>query len=514
MNKNTQVILSRKITIQRHPVMATLIVGRQRKDMLTLLHKFMNDPKDFSTRIRSYLEREGVWKDELTPKGKAFLSTSTYPTKEKGLYHIWYVIDDEIIGTRPIAIQRDGGFKEPKITHYLSGLGAQRSKFCVDEDCSVKQLEYNFRSVKEYAHILHSLKPTEIGRYEEKATLNLRWKIEHEKSIVHITGALKFRDFSKDKKKKYFTCNVDITLPKSEKDTKAILQDIIAFGDWDNDVKRVQVPIEGRTDKEIKIFIKESWKDKNRRTRNFGVFDDVHLKNIPLKPKSNEGKYWMEKWLLSYYRSSYRKERKAIADLKQWLSHDAIREFHLSIPTKEDVIDICQKNNEKMIFWNVAAPFDLCPFEKKLRQQNFTLLRNQSINKEEFFVRLLGRNDLLRIIYSDRYALGNALALEAILSKKECMIDVFSTKPKEKQESKLWNIQYMERNSDNHDRYWIFRTLKRDFFWKQSCSINYLKCHDECITADGNATFTPISRKDLPEYLKKHIRNLEVESNL
>jgi hypothetical protein len=204
--KELSVNLQRKVNVKRFPIIAELEFKRERSDLVSLLKSMQHSSKTMPNRLISYLKRENLWDsetDSLTKKGQEVMTTGLINMKERGLYHIWYINDDPLLGTRPLFIQRDNAFFEPNARSWKVGIDAKNSEFRVLQDkiLTVDVLNEVFdgkgrKLVKNKSQLI-SLKPEVICSSDESTSLELEWNLGFNQSLVSLKGKLEAADVNK-----------------------------------------------------------------------------------------------------------------------------------------------------------------------------------------------------------------------------------------------------------------------------------------------------------------------------
>jgi len=113
--------LNRKVNLVCLPLLGTLEVYVKRQDIVDALGKVAELP----IRLLEYLKKLALidCNKELTARGKEFLKMGLLPTLERGLFHIWFAENDQLLVKNPILIQRIDAFATKDLNQYRSYRG-------------------------------------------------------------------------------------------------------------------------------------------------------------------------------------------------------------------------------------------------------------------------------------------------------------------------------------------------------------------------------------------------------
>ncbi|MCJ8314625.1 MAG: hypothetical protein HRU38_20975 [Saccharospirillaceae bacterium] len=526
-NKNSKTFLmclTRKVNVKQYPVIATICLLQKRPDIVSLLNQSQEKDINLPIRLTSYLKKEDLLDNEyaLTDKAKEVLSSGKMPIYERGLYHIWYTENDPLLGTRPLLIQRDNAFKEPKYKELYKGLEAEHSEFSLKPSKNnEKALTVKFSGSEKSAsnrlesEDIISILPTVICAATDNKILNLTWDLSFERSNIKLEGPLNILS-GHDLKN---TSQVDFEYSGNENLSKSpeIYSSIATHlgGQWIQKTQRISVPFTLTKQHQgvLSHFILNNYPEFSMAC-NYGNFDHVNLQKLPVQPIQDEATQWHLAWLEGYLSRGFKETEVAHADQLFWIDQPALKQCNLKPLLGNNLITALSREKSPRAYWQYSAIHDLTPSLSSVTALPLTLIDKELVDINQLIKMLSMNKPCINFIYSDRYIVTKQqqLLLSVITqSINSTNISIFTD---EKHIKKLatnspnnWNIESFYKGVENHDRYWIFQAEDHITAWKCTVSLDFLTNNDESYYANGYPTFTPIVIEQLPEYLRNSLQN-------
>jgi len=517
---NLELVLEREIALKRYPVIATVKSLRRRPDIVALLEAVENKSISMPMRLSTFLKREKLIEGyALTSRGKEVQDSGLFDSNERGLYHIWYTDEDPLLGTRPILIQTDTAFFDPGVEAWIKGNDAERSDFRVEKELNVQVLESTYRgrdSVQTWNTLnVVMLNPEVICPPESSATVDLRWQPGISSSMVTLTGNLDMIEFSNHKKiNKPET--LDLSFQHPVESTALVMDDVARkiAGSWNRQSKRVvlnkdcilQFPnvIQNFRLDQLPPFELETV---------FGGFNCVFA-SLPVMPAdAADARQWQSAWLEAYHSTGYHAGRKANNDQSKWLEHPAVADINLPLVSGRALLETLSPSSA----WHVAAIEDLSPSKNKKLSLPLSLLNGDILDLESLVARLTGGDTVRQVIYSDRYIVtekqqknlcvlaeyfqGATGLLLSLASKNDAGITL----------PKGWKRLVLEKEHDNHGRYWLFVTDDGPRCWECSIGVDFIhNTGQRQYVVSGTPGFTPKEVEELPRYLQERIADFNI----
>lgn len=519
-------VLTKTITVRRYPVIAQLSILRNRDDVAKLIGWMKRSPQDVPDRLRSFLEREKLWRgNQCTQKGEEVFSSKKMLVSERGLYHIWYCYNDALLGTRPIFLQRDTAFEEPKLDIFLSGMQAKKSAFSKhNTSFSMPILERGCTAEKVEMLELCSLFPEVIGKSTEEASLSCTWRLSSASSDISVSGTLRLVHIEKGMvhKKKTNEYRYQQHFQEGGEHWNPIMKHLLQDkGIWRSKQQRLEVAHKSLgTHKQeiIQSFCAPQQQFPKPQLPDVGEFATASVNTVPMMPVKKEAHLWQNDWVVAFYRQGFQAKSKAMAEQAKWLHHEAIHNCNLSILSAEEMMRICRKEKEWEAFWQIAAMEDLNPSDLKLKREAFTLTE-RDFSVGEFWHRMGNGEEIKGLLYSDRYAgsRGKEGSKGDNQSNLELLLDYYPHIPVQvySEESFLsmrdsWkHFSISRKDPETHPRYWAVRTQKNIFYWSCDNSLTYIQRVEDRLQVKGVTTFTPILESRIPKYLKDAMQQFQ-----
>ena len=503
-NNRLHIQLKRTVEVKLYSVIAKLIFLRERRDLANLLNTIGNNSTNRDSvpkRLEDYFIKEKLLdgdSKQLTPKGKKVAETNKMSIEERGLYHIWFCVNDELLQTRPLILQRNSAYSEYKGSVWREGVVAK--KFCeVKNAIDIVLHEERYGDTKDQALTLklEDLNLEVISTQENLASLKLDWQLQFEKSDITLDGELNIKSFEYTKKgqsKPTLPKPKPIKLKLSEYQEsitdvlESIAKDEKIKGMWDAEKKRLQLKftsptIEGLITKQpnfIKDFVIEKTTFPKFNIPVAGTFDSVEVTNLPLMPESKEdAEDWREHWLINHYKDTYQSLELSSKQQSKWIDHESINDYLLKIKLGSELLNIFKREKYPQQYWHVAAMEDLSPtlsLSKNLLMP-INLINKETIQIKDFLNRLTNNSSITGFIYSDRYykTENHKIVLKKFSQMANNVEGTLFTLHTDLDIPENWKKIEFQRKTDNHDRYWILLTKNQPYCWKNTMSLDCFK---------------------------------------
>lgn len=519
--------LSRSVQLKRYPVIAKVIFLRERSDLVSLLKGMQNHPADMPPRLKQYLNREALWDESgITDKGQQVVDSGLFEAKERGLYHIWYTDNDPLLGTRPVMIQRDTAFFDPNMPSWKKGLDAARSEFQVKQPLQLSVLEESFvdRNKSELKNIslqMSSLEPEVICSPEKSAPTQLEWTLGFSQSLVSLKGQLDMLQFNQNK-----PGSRPETLELSIDDFGDRLNDVMAAiagefdGHWLPEERRVETQLEQiqRYPSAVQKFQIGSFNRSGLQT-DMGEFQSVQAKHIPIQPANQaDAEDWQRCWLKDFYSRQYHSSAEARKEQSEWLDHIALNDFELPLKEPHSLLSELSRESQPQAYWHIAAMADLTPARSQKLRMPISLVNGDPLDLDELLQQLTSGDYIKHIIYSDRYVhtprqSRNLNHMAACLADAEgLLLTLDKQHGKEAELPDNWSREILQKQNDNHGRYWILIGTEHPWCWECSSGLDFIRENSGRFSVDGSPTFTPKEVEELPRYLQDQINYTAAEA--
>ncbi|MCY0966204.1 hypothetical protein [Parathalassolituus penaei] len=523
--------LSRTVQLKRYPIIARVTFLRERPDLVSLLKGIQNNPADMPPRLKQYLKQETLWNESgITDKGQQVIDSGRFEAKERGLYHIWYTENDPLFGIRPTFIQRDTAFFEPNMQSWKKGPDAARSNFRVDESLQLSVLEESFvdRNKTELKNIslqIISLEPEVICSPEKSAEIQLEWTLDFSQSLVSLKGQLDMLNFQTQGGQNKSSSRPE-ALEVYIDDFSDRLNDVMAAiaekfdGRWLPEEQRVSTRLEQiqRYPSAVQKFQIGSLNCSSLKTK-IGEFHSVLAKHIPIQPANqSDAEDWQHCWLKDFYSRKYQSSTEARKQQSEWLDHIALNDFELPLKEQQSLLSELSRESQPSAYWHIAAMADLTPSRSRKQRMPISLVNGDVLDLDQLIQQLSGSEDIEHIIYSDRYVhtprqSRNLNHVAAFLADAEgLLLTLDKQHGKEAELPDNWSREILQKQNDNHGRYWILIGTKHTWCWECSSGLDFIRETDGRFSVDGSPTFTPKEVSELPRYLQDRINNTAVEA--
>lgn len=496
----------KNIEVKKYTCYLKLLVQRERLDIQRYLQNFQTNTNDnVKKNVNRYMEKRGwVHKGEITEKGKEIISSGKIWEEEEGKYAIFCIIDDPLLDSLPLKLERIAPERQERTTQMKNELSSLISKI------------FHLRD-EEYSQIIIN----EIPIYSseriqgEGASAKLIWTIENENTSTFEISNSKNYNLKDQTKPIDFNSLMD-----------GLFQINNSFGEWNKSNKKLKVAFDKNRTGEMESFYKNEL-SLNTNQFTYGKFDSTKIYNVPLMPKDKVNaeqwkNYLLEKKLVEDY-----KNQKESTDISESISNkDEFKDFGLdsNITTLKNSFSNINKGN---VFWHFFAPLDLDPrhISKHIYSaETFSIPPQTEISFMEIVDKLniskIG--DLSKIIYYDLYVISEEqqsnfkLFIDSIFEKtKKKNISVELITLFKKKNSKENRSDYLKKTAPwitetdvssisnkklNHDRYLIvIGENNHKIIWGISNSIDFLNYSNQ-FNLNINTKGTS---KDVSFYLQK-----------
>lgn len=377
-----KVTLTRKIDTRRFTFLAQLSVWEERKDIQNILHKLQNKTENLAnlpTRLQKYLERERlINKGMLTEKAERVLETGSFPIPEQGVYNIWYVQQDSLMGTCPIMMQRiQATGQSSNISGKLQPLpnelelGQTRSV--------VEVMEKALENESSVTNIERLTIQDQQGIPAEKSLITLTWHwddIFQKQSHTQLEGIVEVQLYNnrKDKNREKNNSVHSVKLDLSQPSDYELMPELIALLQkkaqlaWQQTHQRAAITLEQLNQyqehsPQIKTeFIVDQLTVRHFDSEQYGRFEWAKIEQLPVMPASpTEAESWTQQLLVEDWKKGYQPETDLLDSQRRWYEHAAIRPYALQPGDADEWISQLSPQQHAEAFWHIAAPFDLNP---------------------------------------------------------------------------------------------------------------------------------------------------------
>ena len=510
-----QITLHRKVKAVCYQAVASIKIEQERRDIQQALEQASTDAASLPIRLINYLEKESLLDNQvLTELGELVRKTGLLSAPERGIYRLWYLDEDEALGTWPLLLQREvepvkGDYR--KRTQFYNWqnpqrLGSDDFRHCDAKDIYVvgdgKPEKKNTKDLK--VEVINAGSAT---KYVDM-TLTFSFSLQHDKSYqasFKLEGDLPYQ--CKNSEKRISIC---------EEFDEGILADFMpaiaeSLGHvWDEKYKRMSTELPEQK-KPLASFITAKQTLSEIDTC-YGRFEKGEARQLPLMPANAQvAKDWQGRWLNDLYQEAYFSEEQGNYRQQLWLSHPAIKNFKLGAKTGASLLQALDRQQNPESFWHASAAHYLIPSNTKTPLPSIRFKKDEALEVPDLLRSLVLNETVHRIIYSDRHykSAKHKRNMQEIarLSRAESG-HIFTTDDSVKIPEN-WLKTTMRNSGDNHDRYWIMMTEHKFFIWTASTSLDFIDFSDANSRVNSDVTFTQLDVKDLPDYLQKAVANDE-----
>ncbi len=515
--------LSRTVHLKRYPIIVKVTFLRERPDLVSLLQAMQSNSTDTPPRLKAYLKREALWGDsDITDKGQQVVDSGLFEVKERGLYHIWYTDNDPLLGTRPVMMQRDTAFFDPDVTAWKKGPDAARSEFRVNESLQLPVLEEQLTDSRRSELTLRNLKlsslhPEIICSAEKTTEVNLEWRLSTTSDEISIKGQLDMLQFNKNG-----SSPRPEALDLSINDFAHRLNHVMAAiagefdGHWLLEKQRLETQLEQiqRYPSAVNKFQIGSFNCSGLQT-DMGEFQSVQAQHIPIQPRSQaDAETWHRYWLEDFYRRSYRSSADARQQQAQWLDHIALNDFELPLKEQQPLLSELSRESQPVSYWHIAAIADLTPSKSRKLRLPISLVSGDELDLDALMQQLTGSEQIQQVIYSDRYvhtprqSRNLKVVADSLADAEGLLLTLDKQRGNEANLPNYWTRETLQKQNDNHGRYWILVGTEHTWCWECSSGLDFIRENGGRCSVDGSPTFTPKEMTELPQYLQDQIKQL------
>jgi len=161
---------------------------------------------------------------------------------------------------------------------------------------------------------------------------------------------------------------------------------------------------------------------------------------------------------------------------------------------------------------------DLTPSRSRKLRMPISLVKDDALDLGELLKQLSAGEYIEHFIYSDRYVhtsrqSRNLNYVAAYFDDAEgLLLTLDKQKGNEAELPDRWSRKILQKQHDNHGRYWIFVGTEHTWCWECSSGLDFIREDGDLFSIDGSPTFTPKEVIELPRYLQDQINNTAAEA--
>lgn len=379
-----KVTLTRRINARRFTFLAKLHVWEAREDIQNVLQKLQSKTEnltDLPSRLQTYLERERLIDKQstLTEKAEQVLQTGCFPLLEQGIYNIWYVQSDLLMGTCPIIMQRiqaTGKYQSSDIPGKLQALPDD-----LEFSQAMPVIEVMDKALENESSAAINIERLKIqdqqGILGETRLITLTWHwddIFKSQSQTQLEGAVDVPLYNNRKDKNRDKNTFSIQLDLSQSYDYELMPALIALLQqkakmaWQVAHQRAMITLEQLNQyqehcPQIKTaFILDELKLGRFDSEQYGQFESAKIEELPVMPATPaDAKSWTQQLLVEDWKKGYQRENDLLDSQRKWYEHPAISPYALQPRGAAEWLQQLSPQPEAKAFWHIAAPFDLNP---------------------------------------------------------------------------------------------------------------------------------------------------------
>ncbi|HIE02335.1 MAG TPA: hypothetical protein EYP59_18975 [Thiotrichaceae bacterium] len=381
-----KVTLTRRINARRFTFLAKLHVWEERQDIQHVLQAVQDETgylNNLPIRLQNYMEQEGLVKQStLTEKGEQVLETGCFPILEQGIYNIWYVQQDSLIGTCPIVMQRIQATDNPNA--FMGKLQTLPDELEFNQAMLV--IEAMDKALENESSPLINIERLKIqdqqGIPGETRLITLTWHwddILQNQSETQLEGVvdvpLYYNNRQDNKRAKnnsvnYNSVEFDLSQSYDSELTPvliALLQQTANMA-WQVAYQRAAITLEQlaqyqENSPQIKTgFMLDELTVENFDSEQYGHFASAKIEQLPVMPATPaDAKSWTQQLLIEDWKKGYQRENDLLDSQRKWYEHPAIHPYALQSRQADEWIPQLSPQQDAEAFWHIAAPFDLNP---------------------------------------------------------------------------------------------------------------------------------------------------------
>ncbi|MCD4820939.1 MAG: hypothetical protein K8R11_02425 [Methanococcoides sp.] len=506
-----EIKLERTIKMERCEAIGKLRIEQERADLKQLLGLLQQEKGiDIPKRLKDLLCKLKLYESgNILEAGYNLLDKGTVLTEEYGHYEVWYLCNDEWLGSIPLSISRiiAKNGKEQR-----SG----KKKGNWDTDVSFEK-QFKFKdeltpiqfSRGEGVHNLSLMEVDALLPQQSHSSGKLVCKLDSEGfSSIELTSKVKWgHDNSTE----------DISL-SSDWDPEEVYNLLPEIADqlgktWDSSNGALLEAYPPDAEAELISYRRKETVLSNTSTKSAGSFENIKISDMPLRAETKRcAKSWLQNLMRKKWAESYTSIRSSLEDQKEWLNSIALNGHDLQLLEGEELLEFVDRNASNKTYWHIAALQDLIPSGVKTRSLPFTL-RKSDTNPIGSISSRIGADQIVNeVCIIDRYAnkKNQILTIQNICQELNVSSVSLVTLKKPEKLPDGWKYKNMgERLPENHDRHWFIKKDNDWEIWKCTTSPDFLSFKDNTVSVKTTATFTPIDYKDVPDTILEYVEGAE-----
>lgn len=496
--------------MERCEVIGRLKVEQKRLDLKLLLERLeQKQIKELPQRLNDLLCKLQLYESgTILESGKILLDKGTVLTEEYGHYEVWYLCNDEWLGSQPVSIRRISA-KNKKEQNTGKKKGNWERNIPTEKQFSKNEsIPIHFYK-EEGMHNLSLMEVDAILPQQNQTQGSLFCKLNNEGySSIEITSKVKW---GHENSPENIYVDLDWKPEKVYKLLPEIAEQIGKEWDFTNEALLEDYPPEIE-DELIKYKRKEHALSKIK-TKSAGSFENIKIKDMKLRAGSRRcAENWLQNLMRIKWSESYTSIQDTLDDQKEWLNCVALKNYDLEPLEGEKLLEFMDRNACKKAYWHIAALHDLIPSGVKARSLAFTLRESDMDPISNISSRLGIGQSVNEVSIIDRYASkeNQILTIQRICHRLNVSSVSLITLKQPESLPKGWKyISMGKKNPDNHDRYWCIKSNNRWEIWKCSTSPDFLSFENNNVSVRASATFTPLDGEDIPTSISKHLKTIE-----
>ena len=383
--KTLKVTLIRQVDARRFTFLAKLQVWHERPDIQNILQKLQTEHfASLPKRLQKYIEQEKlVEQSALTEKGENVLETGCFPTLEQGIYNIWYVQQDSLIGTCPIVMQRILATDNPNA--FMGKLQTLPDELEFNQAMPV--IEAIDKALENESSTPINIERLKIQDHQgirgETCLITLTWHwddILKNQSQTQLEGVIDVPLYNNNNRQdnkraknnsvNYNSVEFDLSQSYDSELTPvliALLQQTANMA-WQVAHQRAAMTLEQlaqyqKNCPQIKTeFMLDELTVENFDSEQYGHFASAKIEQLPVMPATPaDAKSWTQQLLIEDWKKEYQRENDLLDSQRKWYEHLAIHPYALQSRQAYDWIPQLSPQQDAEAFWHIAAPFDLNP---------------------------------------------------------------------------------------------------------------------------------------------------------
>lgn len=512
-----KITLKRNLQLQRHPLLAKVIVRIPRPDVAELIRAMQKQPEYMPRRLVVYLQREGLWDKStnlITRKAEIVLKTGTLSSAERGIYYIWYCHDDPLLGTRPILIQRDSAAG----TEMWRGAECPPKESIFTVNDAIDTCFYD--GIRTTSLKLERLIPEVTRPPDKTGMLELLWHVTSEGSELHLNGQLEMlapsQGFNFKQPRKDQPQAIDFRLQGFLQQVPTLLSELAEQQgyEWSREHNRALASLPTAASQLTTATVVKHQLT-SVRTSHAGCYEAVLLEEYPLMPRDSAvAGQWHICWMEQQFEREYVTPAEVHKLQQVFLNLPAMTPFDIVPLHGQELINQLNRRSAPASFWHVAAMQDLNPSGQQWQLTAFSYQCGEHFELEQFIQRMTLGEPVEYCLYADRHFktkkhARNLNYIQRVLNAQGG--EVFTSAETLPEVPEHWLIREMTKDKTNHDRYWLFVTPSRRLCWKCTTSLDFIRQVGQTYQVDSDVSFMPIDNDQIPKLLERSLETLEGE---